>query len=77
MEGVARLTNAKAAEARRKRDGSDTFFAFSRSAFGMVKVRTDGKRLLVYTYSGKDDLKEAYAFRVDGNRIVADVVRKT
>jgi len=29
------------------------FFGFSRTAFGIVKTRTDGKRLLVYTDSGK------------------------
>lgn len=38
------------------------FFAFSRVAFGLVRVRTDGRRLLVYTNSGRTDLKEAYAF---------------
>lgn len=39
------------------------FFAFSRAAFGIVMVRTDGERLLVYTNSGQTDLKEAYAFQ--------------
>ncbi len=38
------------------------FFAFSRAAFGLVTVRTDGERLLVVTNSGRTDLKEAYAF---------------
>jgi hypothetical protein len=41
------------------------FFAFSRAAFGIVMVRTDGERLLVYTNSGQTDLKEAYAYRVN------------
>lgn len=41
------------------------FFAFSRAAFGLVMVRTDGERLLVCTNSGRKDLKEAYAFTVD------------
>jgi beta-lactamase superfamily II metal-dependent hydrolase len=40
------------------------FFAFSRSAFGIVKVRTDGKRLLVYTDSANVTLKEAYAYEM-------------
>ncbi|MGQ0534860.1 MAG: ComEC/Rec2 family competence protein [Methanobacteriota archaeon] len=31
---------------------------------GIVHVRTDGKRVLVATNSGKDDQKEAYAFHV-------------
>jgi beta-lactamase superfamily II metal-dependent hydrolase len=41
------------------------FFAFSRAAFGIVMVRTDGERLLVCTNSGRTDLKEAYAFFMD------------
>ncbi len=53
------------------------FYAFSRAAFGIVKVRTDGERMLVYTYSGNDDLKEAYAFQVTaGGKVVADKVSK-
>ncbi len=39
-----------------------TFFGFRRSAFGCVRVRTDGRRLLVFTDSGRRDMKEAYAF---------------
>lgn len=42
-------------------DGSE-FFAFKRTSFGIVKVRTDGDRLLVWTNSGQVALKEAYAF---------------
>ncbi len=41
------------------------FFAFSRTVYGQVKVRTDGERLLVFTDSGQADLKEAYAYRMD------------
>jgi len=43
------------------------FFAFKRAAFGIVKVRTDGSRLLAYTNSGQADLKEAYAWEIDAN----------
>lgn len=43
-------------------DESKAFFAFERTTFGLVKVRTDGDRLLVWTNSAKDELKEAYAF---------------
>ncbi|NNC99822.1 MAG: competence protein, partial [Gammaproteobacteria bacterium] len=39
-----------------------SFFSFSRTAFGIVKIRTDGNRLLVYTNSGQDRKKEVYAF---------------
>jgi beta-lactamase superfamily II metal-dependent hydrolase len=52
------------------------FFAFSRAAFGLVTVRTDGERLLVCTNSGRTDLKEAYAFRMDDHgKPVPAVVR--
>ena len=38
------------------------FYGFSRSAFGTVHIRTDGKRLLVWTDSALADMKEAYTF---------------
>lgn len=38
------------------------FLGFRRTAYGMVRVRTDGQRLLVFTDSGKRDVKEAYAY---------------
>ena len=41
LEGPSRLTDGQKAEER------GTFFAFSRAAFGIVKTRTDGNRLLV------------------------------
>lgn len=41
------------------------FFAFSRAAFGIVMVRTDGNRLLVYTNSAQEEMKEAYAYCMD------------
>jgi hypothetical protein len=71
VEGYARLTDP-AKDARR-----GPFFAFSRAAYGIVKTRTDGKRLLVYTDSGKVDLKEAYAYELDAdaNPVPAPVVR--
>jgi hypothetical protein len=56
IEGTEVVLNAKA----KKR-----FFAFSRAAFGIVMVRTDGEHLLVYTNSGQDTLKEAYAYRIN------------
>lgn len=39
--------------------------AYSKSAFGIVHVRTDGERVLVATHSGKEDQKESYVFHVD------------
>lgn len=38
------------------------FFGFKRTAFGLVRVRTDGQRLLVFSDTGKRDVKEAYAY---------------
>jgi hypothetical protein len=52
------------------------WFSFSRKSFGIVKVRTDGQRMLVFTYSGKEDMKEAYAFKLQGERVIPDAVRK-
>jgi len=54
----------------------DPFFAFSRPAFGLVRVRTDGQRLLVYTNSGQARMKESYAFEMtDGRAVAQKVVR--
>jgi beta-lactamase superfamily II metal-dependent hydrolase len=60
-EGYSTLADEKAAKDRGQ------FFGFSRTAFGIVKTRTDGQRLLVYTDSGKADTKEAYAYELDEN----------
>ena len=42
-----------------------SFREYTKTEFGIVHVRTDGKRVLVATNSGRDDKKEAYAFFVD------------
>ena len=59
VEGWARLTDAKKSKKR------GTYFSFSRTAFGIVKTRTDGSRLLVFTASGNLAMKEAYAYAPD------------
>jgi beta-lactamase superfamily II metal-dependent hydrolase len=71
LEGWARLTDKKK-EAKR-----GDFFAFSRTAYGMVKTRTDGNRILVYTDSGKANMKEAYSYSLDksGLPVPSQVVR--
>ncbi|MGJ5814539.1 ComEC/Rec2 family competence protein [Paludibaculum fermentans] len=56
------FVSPKEADANKKDSPPARFFAFRRSAFGIVKVRTDGKRILVYTNSGMKKLNEAYAF---------------
>ena len=67
MEGFAHLTNKNKDEKRGE------FFAFSRTAYGIVKTRTDGRRLLVYTDSGKADMKEAYCYNLDDNGVPVPV----
>jgi beta-lactamase superfamily II metal-dependent hydrolase len=49
------------------------YFGFDRAAFGIVMVRTDGQRLLVFTNSGKTNFKEAYAFRAEAGGEVTPV----
>ena len=59
VEGWSRSVD----EVKAKKDGD--FFGFSRAAYGIVKTRTDGKRLFVYTDSGNVAMKEAYAYQLD------------
>lgn len=44
-----------------------SFFGFERTNFGIIHLRTDGKRVLVFTHSGKEGMREAYRFTVDDN----------
>jgi beta-lactamase superfamily II metal-dependent hydrolase len=71
LEGWSKLSDAKKSKARGE------FFAFSRAAYGMVKTRTDGQRLLVYTDSANLRMKEAYAYALDNEGVPqpAPVVR--
>ncbi len=71
VEGWSRLADDKKALKRGE------FFGFSRTAFGMVKTRTNGKRLLVYTDSGNVQMKEAYAYALDSSGVPqpAEVIR--
>ena len=62
LKGKAVITNGKVVE---NTKAKKRFFAFSRTAFGIVMVRTDGERLLVYTNSGQEQLKEAYAYKIN------------
>lgn len=47
-----------------------SYFGFERTNFGIIHVRTDGERVLVFTHSGKQGLREAYRFTVDGRHRV-------
>lgn len=46
------------------------FVGFERTSFGIIHVRTDGERVLVFTHSGKEEMKEAYRFTVDNQNQV-------
>ena len=46
-------------------DGAHNYFGFVRTNFGIVHVRTNGERILVYTHSGKEGMNEAYRLTVD------------
>ncbi|MFZ0751946.1 MAG: hypothetical protein WAM70_21480, partial [Pyrinomonadaceae bacterium] len=40
------------------------YFGFERTNFGIIHIRTDGERVLVFTHSGKKGGREAYRFTV-------------
>lgn len=57
--------------ASRTLDGDIPFFqGFERTNFGIVHVRTDGSRVLVFTHSGKKGMNEAYRLEVDARHRV-------
>jgi beta-lactamase superfamily II metal-dependent hydrolase len=45
-------------------DPPGMFQGFERTNFGIIHLRTDGERVLVFTHSGKRGLNEAYRFSV-------------
>lgn len=45
-------------------DPEPMFFAFERTNFGIIHIRTDGTRVLAFTHSGKKGVNEAYSFTV-------------
>jgi hypothetical protein len=47
------------------REPFETTRAYLKKVYGIVHVRTDGKRVLVVTHGGNPDNKESYAFNVD------------
>jgi hypothetical protein len=44
-----------------------SYFGFERTNFGIIHIRTDGERVLVFTHSGKSGMRESYRFTVDAN----------
>jgi beta-lactamase superfamily II metal-dependent hydrolase len=73
VEGWSKLSRPQTAEEKKRGE----FFGFSRAAYGIVKTRTDGRRLFVYTDSGNLGMKEAYAYVLDaaGDAKPSPVVR--
>ncbi|HJQ68972.1 MAG TPA: MBL fold metallo-hydrolase [Blastocatellia bacterium] len=47
-----------------------SYFGFERTNFGIIHIRTDGERVLVFTHSGKEGMREAYRFNVDANHAI-------
>jgi hypothetical protein len=50
--------------------GDEHVFTFRRTAYGIVRVRMSEDRLLVYTDSGKPDMKEPYVFVWEDGEVV-------
>jgi beta-lactamase superfamily II metal-dependent hydrolase len=73
VEGWSKLSNPATKEEKARGE----FFGFSRAAYGIVKTRTDGERLLVYTDSANVKMKEAYAYAYDsGGTLTPSPVRR-
>jgi hypothetical protein len=51
------------------------FYAHQRTAYGIIHFSFNRERILVFSHSGKRDLKEAYAVKInaDGTAIPDDV----
>ncbi len=47
-----------------------SFYGFERTNFGIIHIRTDGERVLVFTHSGKEGMRESYRFTVDADHKV-------
>ncbi len=60
QDGRPRSSSARRSRAHRPRT---PFFGFERTAFGCVRVRTDGEHVLVFTDSGERDIKEIVRLR--------------
>lgn len=47
-----------------------SFYGFERTNFGIIHIRTDGERVLVFTHSGKQGMREAYRFTVGADHSI-------
>jgi beta-lactamase superfamily II metal-dependent hydrolase len=64
QRGVSKELDPEAKKPGSKFDPAAPFFAFERTNFGIVHIRTDGKRVLAFTHSGKAGVNEGYGFNV-------------
>jgi len=56
---------------------SEPFFSFEKTSYGIVHLAFNKERMLVFTHSGKRDLKEAYAFTVSRQgKVIFEKVRQ-
>jgi beta-lactamase superfamily II metal-dependent hydrolase len=62
----------------RPEDPKGMFYGFERTNFGIIHIRTDGKRILAFTHSGKKGLNEAYSYSVDSEHKVTsnDLIKR-
>ncbi|WP_299226561.1 MBL fold metallo-hydrolase [uncultured Psychroserpens sp.] len=54
----------------RKEDPKGLFYGFQRTNFGIIHIRTDGKRILAFTHSGKKGMNEAYSYTIAADHSV-------
>lgn len=54
----------------RDEDPKGMFYGFERTNFGIIHIRTDGKRILTFTHSGKKGLNEAYSYNISAKHEV-------
>jgi hypothetical protein len=54
----------------RDEEALPSFFGFERTNFGIIHIRTDGERVLVFTHSGREGMREAYRFTVNTSHAV-------
>lgn len=61
----AELESLFTGEAKGPTAGEPFYFSgFERTQFGLIEIRTNGERVLIFTHSGRDEVFEAYRFHV-------------
>ena len=61
----------------RDEDPKEMFYGFQRTNFGIIHIRTDGKRLLAFTHSGKKGMNEAYSYTIGSDfKVTSNKIKK-